>query len=137
MRLSLNYASCTVALLGVVLLLVVAFVLGRASVGGASVGAGQWMPGKHYLLIRAMADRSDASKLAATSIADYCKEHGCDAEVFAGQKQWEVWSTCPFDSPSEASAKQLLARVQELGRNYQALPGKEPNAIRAQFVQAR
>ena len=36
LRLSLNYASCTVALVGLVLLLIVVFVLGRASVRSAT-----------------------------------------------------------------------------------------------------
>ena len=135
LNLSLNYVSCTVALLGLVLLLVVVFLLGRASVGdrpaagGGSQAAGQapagpWVAGKYYLQIQAMGGLSDTLRDEARQIARFCTDAKVPAKVYQTARQYEFRSTTPFDSAASPEALQFAQRIAELGKRYKTLYGK-------------
>ena len=139
LSLSLNYVSCTVALLGLVLLLAVVFLLGRASVGDkpatnggpkqAAAAAAQppaesWAAGKYYLQIQAMGGLSDALRDEARLIARYCTDAKVPAKVVRTATQYEIRSTTPFDSAASSEALQFAQRIDALGKRYKTLYGK-------------
>ena len=136
LKLSLNYVTCTVVVLAAGLLLVLAFVLGRASVrtadsdgpavaglaggaGGATRSPGR-VAGKHYLVIQEIAGTSDVMKKDALDIVRYCKRHGKQASVVRspdGKSYW-VWSRKGFGSDKSPEALAYAKEISGLGRQY-------------------
>ena len=140
---SLNYVSCAVAGLGVMLALVLAFMLGRSSApvpgepadSGARAGlaAGKRVPrrpgagrsarisGKHYLVIQQLGERTPGAKAAAEAIVAYCETvRGDRATVVDDGRQYLVLSGVAFDSDRSAAALEYAADVHALGRRYKA-----------------
>ena len=143
--LSLNYVSCAVAGMGLVLLVVLAFMLGRSSVSrpvadeppGAGARAGlavgksphrrpragrpARISGKHYLVIQQFGGRSPGEKADAEAVVAYCEAvRGDLATVMDDGKQYLVLSGKPFDSNRSAEALEYAADVHALGRRYKA-----------------
>jgi len=142
---SLNYVSCAVAGLGVVLVLVMAFVLGRSSApvpaanepSGAGARAGlvvgksparrpsggrpARISGKQYLVIQQLGERSPAAKVAAEAIVAYCEAvRGDRATVVDDGRQYLVLSGVAFDSDRSAAALEYAADVHALGKRFKA-----------------
>jgi len=142
LRLSLNYVSCGVALLGLALLLAVIFALGRGSAGPARGEAAEtgkavsppveirqagpatippavgWISGKYYLIVRAMGGLTPQLRADAEHIARYCSNGGDDAAVIGTDREYLVWSLVPFDSPDSEEARTYAAQIHELGKRY-------------------
>ena len=146
LRVSLNYVSCGVALIAVLLLLVVAFCLGRASAPSgdgpavASPAAGQGRKGEagtppgrddrlptrksgmHYLVIQPMNGLAAADLADAHKIVKYCSEAGLKASVgkFPSGKpvRYVVWSLEGFESPDSQAASEYAADVDGVGKRY-------------------
>lgn len=149
LRVSLNYLTCTIIVLGLVLALAGAFVLGRATApappvekpGKTTAGAGQVkgpvrearrpvtrMPqrvsGKYYLVIETLKGITHADEDEATRIADFCKQNGEPAEPRMWRGKIIVWSLTAFDSPrSEAAIRHARFIQDNLGKEY-FNPGK-------------
>ena len=131
LKLSLNYVTCTVAILAMLLLLVAAFLLGRASAGGATRAAApggahvaaptpRRVPGKHYLVIQKISGTSDVVKKDAHDIVKYCRRHGKEAGVVRapdGKGYW-VWSRRGFDAADSLAALAYAREVSSLGLQY-------------------
>jgi len=142
-RLSLSYVTCAVAAGGVVLLLAAAFLAGRLSAprGPAAPGDSPVTPagvgttdtgdagpadaeaarveGKHYLVIQGLQGSSEAHKAEAFRIARFCQDNGMPATVNSLRSgSIIVWSLTPFDSPTDAAARQFVARAEQLGEQY-------------------
>ena len=144
LRVSLNYLSCTIIVLGLVLALAGAFVLGRATApaspvekpGKTTPGAGQVkgtprearrpvtrMPqrvsGKYYLVIESLKGKSAKDLAEAKRIAEFCKQNGEPAEVRSMGTRYIVWSLTAFDSPrSEAAIRHARSIQDNLGKEY-------------------
>ena len=139
--LSLNYVSCAVVATGLVLALVAAFMLGRASAPAApgddentraAAGTGLVLgkspsrgapriSGKHYLVIQQLAGRTAALKADAEAVAAYCKgARGDHATVVDDGQQYVVLSARPFDSRTSPEALEYAAEIHELGKRYKA-----------------
>jgi hypothetical protein len=134
---SLNYLSCTVAAIGVLLLLVTTFVLGRitaspaTTIAGAGGAAVQRESGKYYMVIERLPDRSSASMVEATRIAAFCNANNEPASVQrippgktadgkpVGQGYLIVWSGTPFDKKTGEEVRAHALKLQnELGLKY-------------------
>jgi len=143
LRLSLNYVSCLVAAGVLLILLLLAFWLGRATVGDsqasptqASVGDARAEgdaaarvpaqqptrePGKHYLVIQGMQGTSDANRRDADKIVNYLRDHDVEADVqkYPGRpEQYIVWSFEGFDSPTSREALDYAKMIEVLGERY-------------------
>lgn len=143
--LSLNYVSCVVVGMGVVLALLVAFALGRLSVDrvprpaegpqsarpqagpdadkGPSPGAAPPGPrrisGKQYLVISQMDGRTAAHRAAAEKIVAYCQAvRGDRATVVDDGRQYMVLSGVPFGSGTSSEALVYAADMHNLGLRY-------------------
>jgi hypothetical protein len=153
LRVSLNYVSCSVALGAGVLLLVLAFVLGRASISperspmsGETVAAGMGaeteqpagddaseqaagavasrrIAGRQYLVIESMGGLTAELRNQADEIARYCTDVGHPATVAQSSTEYLVWSLEGFDSADSEEARGYAAQIHELGKRYRALPG--------------
>ena len=136
LTLSLNYVSCLVASMGVLLLIIAAFVLGRATAPDASPPATvkqpvvKRQPGKYYMVIETLADESDAAEAEANQIVKFCGANGEPAQVqllpkivngkiVKGKGKLIVWSLTPFDSKTSEEVNAHARHVQnELGAKY-------------------
>lgn len=143
LRLSLNYVSSLVVCGVLILLLVGAFVLGRATAPKAGPTAannaaqtptpapGQDKPrvaGEYYLVIEALPGQTAADKSRAEDIVKFCRERGEYATIEtyqqknqAGQvirKFYVVWSKRGFDSPNTQAALQHASVVARMGEEY-------------------
>lgn len=152
LTLSLNYMSCTVALLAIVLALIMAFALGRSSAPDGPQSA-EWSPpvpaqgdsqaqqasvvpdvaertparvsGKYYLVIQALGGLNETFRDEAQHIAQYCTEVGYTASVMRDDTQYLVWSLEPFDSPDGKDARQYQAEIDGVGKRYKTLYSKK------------
>lgn len=136
---SLNYVSCTVALLAILFLVIAAFMMGRASMrpadpaakpAGADVkkpviassggfsprGRVARTPGKYYLVIQEMKDMTPERKADAEAIVSYLGDY--PATVVDGGGHWAVWSLEGFDSPDSAEAKRYAFMISNEGTKY-------------------
>lgn len=145
MRVSLNYVSGGVAAGGFVLLLLVAFLLGRSSaspgksveqpppgapplnpavVRGIEQGPSTGSPparvkGKHYLIIQSMMGNTDRHKADAQKIVEFLHRNGEEAETRPTTSgSWVVLSFRPYDSPQSPEAIQFAQKIEELGKKY-------------------
>ena len=137
--LSLNYVSCTVAGVGLVLAILAAFLLGRASApevpaaragkqpaarAGLRLGvtpptAPQRISGKYYLVIQELGGRTQALKADAENIAAYCRAARDDnVTVFDDGQQYLVLSGKPFDSRTGDDTREYAGDIQTLGNRY-------------------
>ena len=138
---SLNYVSCAVAGLGLLLAILAAFLLGRASAPKAPAAskaarthakAGlvlgtrpprrtQRIVGKYYLVIQELGGLTPAMKKDAHEIAVYCEAaRGDAATVINDGRQYVVLSGKPFDSPAATEARVYAADIDALGNRYKA-----------------
>jgi len=141
---SLNYVTCMIIVLGLVLALAGAFVLGRATapasrapkpgkatpgtkkVKGTVRGARkpvtrmpQRVSGKYYLVIESLKDKSAKNLAEAKRIVEFCKQNGEPAEVRSMGTRYIVWSLTAFDSPrSEAAIRHARSIQDNLGKEY-------------------
>ncbi len=153
LKLSLNYVSCLVAALGLVVLLVLAFWLGHWT--GRALGAdgpqppavgqrpqqpsGQPPPGdqgptpavrvsgKYYPVIQGTQGLTQQRYEDAEKIVQYLARNGLQADVRIWRgtpRQYVVWSLSGFDSPQSDEALEFIARVEQLGRKYLAEGGR-------------
>jgi hypothetical protein len=144
LRLSLNYVTALVAVVGMVLLLVLAFWVGRWSVHASAANAtgpdaqtagltGEQtptppgpatpgrVPGKHYLVIQGLQGMTQQKRDDAETIVKWLKKEGIAADIgrYRGDpEQYIVWSLNKFDSPSSAEAEGFVDTIEELGRRY-------------------
>ena len=147
LRLSLNYVSCTVIFVALLVLLIGSFVLGRLSVGGsgaahtAEIGklpqqnTGKQappeppakdarIPGKYYLVIQNMQGLNDELKAEAYKIRDFCKAQDRPATINEWRGSYIVWSMAPFETSGGLDARQFALEMERLGRQYLAQGGK-------------
>jgi len=152
LRLSLSYATCATAAMGLIVLLGVVFWLGRLTakpgapveqaglgpkgtgpvqLGGVDANASQstTMPservkGKYYLIIDRMKDQTEQDYLDAQAIVEYCRANGQPATVERHGSRYIVWSMTPFDSASSEEAMNFARRIEQLGREYEAPRGR-------------
>ena len=150
LTLSLNYVSCMVASMGLLLLIVGAFVLGymTASPGATDAQSKQTVvkrvAGKYYMIISKLADESNASRAEANRMAAFCNANGEPAEVkllprvvnnkvVKGQGNLIVWSATPFDSPSGEDVSAHALSIQGvLGVKYAEKYGSNNKFIQPQ-----
>jgi hypothetical protein len=136
LTLSLNYVSCMVASMGILLLIIGAFVLGRmtASPEAASAPTNQNAikreVGKYYMVIQRFAGEGPQYDKEAKQAAAFCNANGEPAQVqlipkvvngqiVKGKGYLIVWSAKPFDSPRSEEVKAHALFVQnELGAKY-------------------
>lgn len=143
LRLSLNYVSCMVAAFGLVVLLSLAFWMGRASVGwssqataglaGTSDGAGRSpagpaavvaqaprrVAGKWYMVIQDLRGAAETNKAEAVRIVSYLKnEFGIPAEVRRYAGRYVVWSFKPFDSRDGQDVRDYAGKIEKIGQRY-------------------
>ncbi len=148
LKLSLDYISCTAIAVGFIVLLAVAFWLGRTTspqapaqqagmdapynpavtggrdgdgeAGGAQspAAAPKRQKGKYYLVIQSMMGDSPRLKKEAYKIVNYCRKNGEPASVARYGDQLVVWSLTPFESPSGTEAKQHARAIEEMGKRY-------------------
>lgn len=148
---SLNYVSCTVAMLAIVLLLVVAFVLGRMSVTSGQRPRKPASPArtlrkaeasktkaetsgtakpkdavKYCLVIQVMGGRTEQLLADAKAIIKYCETAGYPARLAENDARddYFVWSAEAYDSPTSNKAKTYVAEIHALGQRYKADTGK-------------
>ena len=154
LRVSLNYVSCGVASVALVVLLVVAFFLGRATApsgGGPAVsvpagqeqtvrtgnvrtpaGGGQPLPkrisGMYYLVIQRMNGLTDRDMADAQKIVKQCSRSDIKASVgkFPSGKpvQYVVWSLEGFASRDSQGTSEYVGHVHEAGKTYKRDFGK-------------
>ena len=134
----------------VVMLLAIAFALGRATVGGlaaetdqfpaaGNVGAGltnvagqpktppKRFSGKYYLVIQGMQGAGETHRKEAERIVEYLQVKNVAAEVrtyHGPPQQYVVWSLDQFDLPSSKAAEDYVEFIEELGKQYKAKGGK-------------
>ncbi|MBT3199611.1 MAG: hypothetical protein HN350_06810 [Phycisphaerales bacterium] len=127
LTLSLNYVSCMVASIGLLLLLAVAFVTGRMTASPAAPVAAkpvviQRELGKYYMVIETLPGRGAGAQAEAKRIADFCIKNGEPAEVKALNNNVIVWSATPFDTASSEAVSAHARRIQnDLGVKYDKL----------------
>jgi len=159
--LSLNYVSCSVVALAIVLLLIVAFVAGRASVssvvektpdrdnnakrnGTEKAGivpdnsASEFVtkPGKLYMIIQNTEGKTSTPKADAYEIAKYCSDVGYKAGVKTLKRtgSFLVLLQVPFDSKQEA--QEYAVSINALGKRY-ANMYKEPYNFSQPYVKGK
>jgi len=145
--LSLNYASCIAAAMGLVVLLGTMFWLGRITAGridssapvatsetGADAPAGQGdssrssrqatrISGKYYLIVdRMLPGLTQDSKLDAEAIIEWLKTKGHEATLAIMGTRYVVLSSRPFDSMKSEQAKNFALTIDALGRSYRPQP---------------
>jgi hypothetical protein len=153
-RITLNYATCAIAGLGIVLLLGIFFWLGRLSarpsapvaagpeatpapnVSGAAGGTSDpnvtaFLPvarasGKYYLIIDRMTGKTEDDRADAVAIYQYCQKSGqpCMALMY-GTQSYAVLSLKPFDSASSREALDFAKSIEDLGKKYRPLPPRK------------
>ena len=139
--LSLNYVSSAVAVAGLLLAVVGAFVLGRiAAPSDAPAGTGDGKPqaraglmlgntparttqrisGKYYLLIQKLGPMTPTVMAEGKDIVDFCRAARDDdpATIIRDRQQYMVLSGKPFDSPTGADARKHAAEIHALGDLY-------------------
>lgn len=152
LTLSLNYVSCMVVALAMVLLLALAFGLGRWSarsaaqdVAGTEQGSQQQaakannpaspverqvLPreaGKYYLVIQGVRGTTPEHKADADMIVQWLTKQTVKAETreLGGRsRQYIVLSFDGFDSADSDKAKGFVKTIEELGRRYRRDGGK-------------
>jgi hypothetical protein len=136
LTISLNYISCLVASIGILLLIIGAFALGRATAPSATI-AGPTGPttikrevGKYYMVIQRFTGRGPEVQAEAERIVKFCAANGepsqvqltpryVNGKVVKGQYNTIVWSATPFDSrQSEEVSGHGLFIQNELGAKY-------------------
>ncbi|MHC4294337.1 MAG: hypothetical protein ACYSTL_01995 [Planctomycetota bacterium] len=137
---SLNYVSCLVAALALLLLLILAFWAGRWSTTTALIPStkvtksatppsppspprqsGVRVPGKYYLIIQGLQGMTDEHKAAAEKIRQFLQREGveCDVAVWPhAPKQYVVWSRRGFDSETSDEAMAYVRQIEGLGKKY-------------------
>lgn len=149
LRLSLNYVTALVAVVGMVLLLVLAFWVGRWSVHASAANAtgpdaqtanlaGEQtltppgpvtpgrVPGKYYLVIQGLQGMTQQKYDDAKAIVEWLKTQDIAADIgrYRGDpEQYIVWSLDKFDSSSSAEAKGFVETIEEFGQRYKAKGG--------------
>ena len=144
LKVSLNYLSCTIVVLGLVLALAGAFALGRATApaspvekpGKTTAGTRQVkgpvrgtrppvtrnprrVLGKYYLVIESLKGKGLKDRAEAERIAEFCKQNGEPADVQSMGTKYIVWSLTGFDSPrSEAAIRHARFIQDNLGKEY-------------------
>ena len=124
LTLSLNYVSCMVASIGLLLLLAVAFVTGRMTASPATPAAVEPVViqrefGKYYMVIETLPGRGSGAEAEAKRIADFCIKNGEPAEVKALNNNVIVWSATPFDTAASEAVSAHALRIQnDLGVKY-------------------
>ena len=142
LRVSLSSSAASALGAGFVVLLTLAFLAGRASVGGFSPrpkegeqapgqsalkpGTGPTAPagkparqeGKFYLIIETMKGATEQDKVEAFRIADFCTRMGEPADVQQYRTQYIVWSLTPFAAPSGLANDKYAESVEKLGQKY-------------------
>ena len=145
LTLSLNYVSCMVVSMGVLLTIVAAFVLGRVTAPSGATPAQtkqttvKRVAGKYYMMIAKLADEGEAAMAEANRMAAFCNANGEPADVkilpkvvnkkvVTGKGNLIVWSATPFDSPSDEEVIDHALFVQnELGAKYAKQYGLKDN----------
>jgi hypothetical protein len=126
LTLSLNYISCMVVSMGVLLVVVLAFFLGRMTASPETTPAKAQSTvikrevGKFYMVIQTLSGGNTAATRAeANRIADFCNKNGEPAEVKSLRGNLIVWSARPFDSKvGEEVRGHALSLQNELGPKY-------------------
>jgi hypothetical protein len=154
LRLSLNYVTCVIAGVALVLLFVAMFILGRTSArhsqaakteAGAGIQAsargeatGDKTPsaagpgtvrekGKYYLVVQGMGGKGADLLAEARSIERFCNAKGEQVNVYEYTKeprQYIVLSAQGFDAPDSPEALRYVSAIETLGKNYKAQGGK-------------
>ena len=141
LTLSLNYVSCMVVSMGVLLLIIGAFVLGRVTAPDSSppAGASTGKPvvkrqvGKYYLVIQTLDGRTPEARVEADRIVKFCSANSEPSEVKLLDKNLIVWSLTPFDSAkSEEVIAHALFVQNELGAKYARKFGSKYKFIQPQ-----
>jgi len=131
LTLSLNYVSCLVASIGLLLVLIASFVLGRMTASPATTASNaagavavRRETGKFYMVVQILPGRGEAAMAEAKRIAKFCIENKEPAEVKLLNNNLIVWSATPFDAKSgEKVIKHALKLHNELGPKYAAKYG--------------
>lgn len=126
MILSLNYVTCLVASMGVLLLIIGAFVTGRMTASNSTPIAGggrqavvKRQVGKFYMVIETLKGRSPEARAEADRIVKFCGANGEPSEVQLLRENLIVWSLTPFDSKNSEEVTAHALHVQnELGAKY-------------------
>jgi len=136
LTISLNYVSCLVASIGILFLIIGAFVLGRATAPSETIATPtsqatiKRQPGKYYMVIERFAGNGPEVRAEAKRVAEFCNANGEPAQVqliprvvngkiVRGQGNLIVWSATAFDSPqSEEVSGHALFIQNELGAKY-------------------
>jgi len=143
LRVSLNYVSCMVVAAGLVVLLLAAFWLGRATGGtaqgpqkagigdtsgeGASrVGAvkeeselPRRIAGRYYMVIQDLKGNDRATREEAHRIAKFCVDNGEPVTVNINEEgSIVVWSLKPFRKDDTEGTRNYAGLVEELGKRY-------------------
>ena len=142
LRLSLNYISCMVAASGLVVLLLVAFWLGRATAGtgaqtprgGIGLPAGEGAPqeeaareqpelpqrtaGMYYMVIQDLKGDDPEKESEAERIAKFSTDNGEPATVNMYYGSILVWSLKPFNKEDTEGTRNHALLVEEIGKRY-------------------
>ncbi|HUU58541.1 MAG TPA: hypothetical protein VMZ50_03270 [Phycisphaerae bacterium] len=142
LTLSLNYATCAVVAVGLLVLLAAAFWVGRATAppgtaqaaglgGPGNAGKQQppdntkttlppsnWVPGKYYLIIQQLKGLTPQDRTDADKIVDFCETNGVYADVAQRGSHFIVLSYEPYESGQSTEGWQYARKVEELGRKY-------------------
>lgn len=139
LRLSLNYVSCTAISFSLVVMLLLAFWLGRTTArpaGGETQQASltlvddsastaaemapqiERIPGKYYMVIQDLQGNDQKKEAEAYRIADYCTANGEPASVNEYQKSIVVWSRKPFDRGDRQAIRSHALMLEKLGQGY-------------------
>jgi hypothetical protein len=126
--LSLNYVTCLVASMGVLLLIIGAFVIGRmtasdstpiAAGGGRRQAVVKREVGKFYMVIETLKGRSPEARTEADRIVKFCNANGEPSQVQLLGQNLIVWSLTPFDAKNSEEVTAHALHVQnELGAKY-------------------
>jgi len=147
LQFSLNYTASVALAVVIVLLLVGAFMLGRATAPAGpgqalagpeppyrpdvlkrsaqqpSGGTATRLKGKYYLVIETLKGRSDEDLAEAQRIVEFLSQKGEQATVqtfnVGGQKLvYGIWSLRPFDARDSQEALDYARRIEQLGKEY-------------------
>ena len=139
LTLSLNYVSCMVVSMGVLLLIIGAFVLGRMTASDPAPPARGGQPvvkrevGKYYLVIETLAGDTREARAEADRIVKFCNASGEPSQVQLLGRNLIVWSLTPFDSAkSEEVIAHALFVQNELGAKYARKYGSKYKFVQPQ-----
>ena len=139
LTLSLNYVSCLVVSMGVLLLIIGAFVLGRMTASDPAPPGRSGKPvvkrqvGKYYLVIETLAGKTREARAEAERIVKFCNANGEPSQVQLLGDNLIVWSLTPFDSPKKEEVLAHALFVQnELGAKYARKYGSKYKFIQPQ-----